>query len=159
MNYSKIVPEILVGLGDETVYEDQTKKKITSVHINLECWFGDDLLWEVPEAFVTENLKKGLESSLFTGYVFKNVTLTKDIYFEDNYHLDIPLPTFYWMKVLGEKGKDDLYIDNFELYASTRIIKFLKDNYKVDNMDIDPERDKFDDFIDKLISDGKNKKE
>lgn len=38
INYSKIVPEILVGLGDETVYEDQTKKKIASVHINLECW-------------------------------------------------------------------------------------------------------------------------
>lgn len=113
----------------------------------------------MPEAFVTENLKKGLELSLFTGYVFENVTLTKDIYFEDNYHLDIPLPRFYWMKVLGEKGKDDLYIDNFELYASTRIIKFLKDNYKVNNMEIDPERDKFDDFIDKLISDGKNKKD
>jgi hypothetical protein len=161
MTYKKIVPEIMVDLGDNTIYENpnaSTAKKILKLHINLENWLGDDLLTNHPVFIVTENLKEKLDKNIYSGFLFDDMEVTKDIYFKDNYHLNKALPKFFWMKINGKKGNDDLYEEDFDLYASERFIKYLQGNFTTNNLEINPERNEFDDFIDKMIADRKNKK-
>jgi hypothetical protein len=159
MKYKIIVPEIMVDLGDNTVFEESSSpvKKIVKLHINLEVWFGDDLLTNSSNYIVTERLKKALEESNFTGFYFDNMKVTEDIYFADNYHLNQPLPKFYWMKINGIENKDDLYISDFDLYISNKMLEYLRKNFTVNNLDINPERDEFDDLIDEMIKDSLNK--
>lgn len=42
-NYHLIKPEVLVGLGDETIF-GYTNDEVHSLHMNIEDWLGDDLL-------------------------------------------------------------------------------------------------------------------
>ena len=50
MEYHKIVPEIMVDLGDHTTFDDDKSptKNVVHLHINLEMWLGDDLLENHP---------------------------------------------------------------------------------------------------------------
>lgn len=91
MNYKKVLPEILLDLGDKTVFDNDSSpvKKTIKLHINLKNWHGDDLLWNFPETIVTQKLKEDLESNVFTGIEFDNLIISNDEYFEDNYHLDV----------------------------------------------------------------------
>jgi len=109
MKYNKIVPEVIVGLGEHTEYY-QDLKSIKKLHIDLEDWLGDDLMKCHPAYIVTENLKNGLQSHKFNGFQFDDIEVTKGEHFEDNFQLDISLPKFYWMKITGKKDDDDLYI-------------------------------------------------
>ena len=60
INYKRVLPEILLDLGEKTVFDnpDSPTKEIVKLHINIENWLGDDLLWNFPETIVTERLKK-----------------------------------------------------------------------------------------------------
>ena len=153
MKYIKIVPEIVLSIGDRTVFiNDNSNDEIIKLHINLENWLGDDLLWNFPEVIVTKKLKEALEKTDFTGFEFDKMEVTKDVYFYDNYKLKKPLPKFYWMKVTGNENKDDIFLQNWDLYISERLLIYLKDNHNIDNAEINPVYDKdTDDFIMSLI--------
>ncbi|GAA4207947.1 hypothetical protein GCM10022289_31140 [Pedobacter jeongneungensis] len=157
MKYQKTVPEIMMDLGENTVFDNphSVHQKIIHLHINLENWLGDDLLWNLPETIVTERLKNALEHEKYTGFTFDEIEVTKDVYFDDNYHLNKPFPKFYWMKVNGKEDIDDVFLKEYTLFMSDRFLKYLKINFSIDHLEINPTRNEFDDFIDKMISDSK----
>ncbi|TQM40202.1 hypothetical protein [Flavobacterium branchiophilum] len=135
INYKRVLPEILLDLGEKTVFDnpDSPTKEIVKLHINIENWLGDDLLWNFPETIVTERLKKDFDQNIFTGFIFDDILITKDIYFYDNYHLNKPLPKFYWMKINGHENIDDFFIKKSELYISERVynyrVIYIKNTY------------------------------
>ena len=110
------------------------------------------MLWNFPETIVTERLKNDLEKNIFTGFLFDNILITKDVYFDDNYHLDKPLPKFYWMKVNGKENEDDFFIKANDLYITERVYNYLKKEYLINNIQIDLQKNEFDDFILSLIA-------
>lgn len=161
-NYQKIQPEVIVGLGEKTQFLEKAPpfRTVTNLHIQLEDWLGDDLMECHPCFLVTESLKKGLESSYFTGFEFENLEVTKDEYFNDNYKLDKTLPKFYWLKVKGHETTDDITLDiDSVLNVSDELLLFLQKNYTLNYMDINPERNEFDDLLDQMIADSKKSEE
>jgi hypothetical protein len=154
INYKRVLPEILLDLGEKTIFNNPESpiKEIIKFHINIENWLGDDLLWNFPETIVTERLKKDFENNVFTGFLFDDILITKDVYFYDNYHLDKPLPKFYWMKINGKENEDDFFIKASELYISERVYNYLKKKYLINNIQIDLQKNEFDDFILSLIA-------
>jgi hypothetical protein len=158
--YHIIQPEVIVGLGDKTEFEEKTPPFLTlkRLHINLEDWLGDDLMECHPAYIVTEALKVALEKSDFSGFTFENMEVTKDEYFNDNYHQKKPLSKFYWMKIAGKIDVDDFFIgDAKSLLANEDLITYLKNNFSTKYLEINPERNEFDDLLDKMIAESKNK--
>ena len=147
----------MLDIGDNTV---ETKQNGTEhLHIDLENWFGDDLLETSSfDYVVSERLKSFLEKSDFSGFDFDAIEITKAEYFDDNYDLDIPLPKFYWMKIIGKKNKNDFYLENkIDLYCSDVLLEKLKLDFMLNNLEIDPEKDNdLEDFLDKMIANRKN---
>lgn len=112
-----------------------------------------------PCYIVTESLKKGLENSEFTGFEFEEMRVTKVEYFDDNYQLDKSVPEFYWMKINGKEDISDFYIDKeSSLFANQKLISYLKKDFQVKYLDINPERNEFDDLLDKMIAESKKNK-
>ena len=138
ITYKRVLPEILVSLGDNTVFDDpdSPQKNIVKLHMNLENWLGDDLLWSFPEVIVTEKLRHSLKENKFSGFYFTEIEVTFDTYFEDNYHLDIPIPNFYWMKVNGKEDVDDIFIKKSQLYLSEKLFDFLSKNFSINNLKV-----------------------
>jgi hypothetical protein len=138
MKYIKIEPEVIVGMGKNTIINNSIHPPVVSkLHINLEDWLGDDLMENFPVFIVTETLKNGLENSNFTGYKIQNLKLTKDENFEDNYQLDKKLPNFFWLVINGKKDINDFYIDEtLSLNVSEKLFSFFK-KYNLNNCVID----------------------
>jgi|GEM_PF-3898787 len=92
---------------------------------------------------VTEELKKSLVQSRFTGFEFMEMEVTKAECFNENYQLKKNLPKFFWLKITGEKGIDDLYIsENDCLMTDFQLTKLISDKFNHTNLDIDKEEDK-----------------
>lgn len=152
--YKAICPEIITGLGEKTTYLETNPPflTITKLHIELEDWLGDDLMLNSNCYIVTQRLKEALEEEVFTGFEFAEMEVTKSKYFSNNYQLNKALPPFYWMKILGKKDNDDIYMDNLDLNISVPFLDFLKKNFQTQYLEIDPIYDKeTDDFIMSLI--------
>jgi hypothetical protein len=149
--YHLIDPEVLVGLGDETVF-GSNNEEVLSLHMNIEDWLGDDLLTCHPVFFVTEQLKTKLEKTNLSGFIFANMKQSFDDNFDDNFQLKIPVPNFYWLQINGQANNDDFIINKDKnLMISDTCLKFLKENAKLEycNIDIldDPDMDDlFDDL-------------
>ena len=156
-NYNKIQPEVIVGIGNNTVFEEKEPpfKTINRLHIELEDWLGDDLVECYPVYIVTDALKKGLEESNFSGFKFAEMEITKSEYFDDNYQLKKELPNFYWMKIIGQLDIDEILIgNNKELFIKPKLVEFIKKKYNVKFMEVNPERNEFDDLLDNMIAEG-----
>ncbi|MBL7728215.1 MAG: hypothetical protein JNM68_11030 [Dinghuibacter sp.] len=156
-----IQPEVIVGLGERTEYAETAPpfKTVKHLHIHLEDWLGDDLMECHPCYIVTEKLKLALLQSAFTGFVIEDMEQDTSEYFFDNYRLAKELPLFYRLVVNGEPGKHDLYVgDGAKLYASKAFISFLEKDFSVKYMEINPERNEFDDLLDKMIAESKKGK-
>lgn len=156
--YKKIQPEVIVGLGNDTEFLEQKPpfKTIINLHIDLEDWLGDDLMECNSCYIVTEQLKNDLENTTYKGFEFVDLELTLGEYFKENYRQKKDLPNFYWLKVIGRKDIDDLYIgDESMLYVSDDFLKFLTNKFVVNYLEIEPERDEFDDLLDRMIAESK----
>lgn len=142
----------MFDIGDNTV---QTKQNGTQhLHVDLENWFGDDLLETSSlDYVVSERLKLFLEKSDFRGFDFNTIEITKAEYFDDNYDLDIPLPKFYWMKIIGKADKNDFYLESkIDLYCSERLLIKLRELFSLNNLEIDPVKDdELEAFLNQLL--------
>jgi hypothetical protein len=153
-NYQKIQPEVIVGLGEKTQFLEKVPpfRTVINLHIQLEDWLGDDLMECHPCYIVTQSLKEGLESSAFSGFEFSDLEVTKDEYFDNNYQINRPLPKFYWLKVIGVLNRDDMSVDlDSSLSISDELLSFLQRNYTLNKLDKNPQRNEFDDLLDKMI--------
>jgi len=154
-NYVVVQPEVIVGIGKETVFEELNPpfKTVKELHINIEDWLGDDLMECHPIFIATQKLKDGLEKEQFTGFSFAEIKLTKDTYFKDNYQLDVELPTMYWLKVSGLPGQDDFALnDNRQLMIDQKLFDFIQKEYNCNYMDVNPDRDELDDLLDSMLA-------
>lgn len=138
--YKKVQPEVIVGLGGNTTFleKDVPYLTVTNLHIELEGWLGDDLMECSVCYVVTEQLKKYLEDSGFTGFYFAPLERTKGVDFIDNYKLGIELPDFYWIQIIGKKDIDDMYLttDN-RLYISAPLLKKIQSNFNTRYLDVE----------------------
>lgn len=139
-NFKRIQPEVIVGFGEKTTFEEPKPpfKTIVNLHIELEDWFGDDLVVCYPAFIVTEKLKKELENSKFSGFKFLEIEISEAKYFENNYQLDKPLPKFFWFKIDGQEYIDDIIINQKkELFVKPKLLKFFKQKFNINYMQID----------------------
>lgn len=156
--YKKIQPEVIVGLGNDTEFLEQKPpfKTVINLHIDLEDWLGDDLMECNSCYIITEQLKNELDNTEYTGFEFDDIEITLGEYFKENYNLKKDLPNFYWLKVIGKKDVDDLYIgEDSMLYVSNVFLDFLIKKFSVNYLEIEPERDEFDDLLDRMIAESK----
>jgi hypothetical protein len=152
--YKKIQPEVIAGLGDDTIFLESEPpfRTVTYLHIALEDWLGDDLMKCHPCYIVTESLKKALEESKFEGFDFSEMKVTKAEGFGDYRKLK-HLPEFYRMNITGTKSHGDFYVeDGPGLFVREELLAFLQRNFSVEYMDVTPERNEFDDLLDRMIA-------
>lgn len=156
--YQTIQPEVITGLGKNTEFLEKKPPflTVTKLHIQLEDWLGDDLMECHPCYIVTEKLKEGLQNTGFSGFDFAEMTITKDDYFDNNYQLKKELPKFYWLQVIGKQNIDDIVIGTEKsLLIEEKMLTYLQENFILNYMDINPERNEFDDLLDKMIAESK----
>lgn len=157
-DYKKIQPEVIVGLGDNTEFLEKAApfKTVIKLHINLEDWLGDDLMECYPCYIITENLKKLLEDNSFKGFEIQDMNVSLDENFENNYQQSKPLPEFYRLKITGLRNNDDLFLDEERnLNISGAFLDFLESNVDLKHLEIEPERNDFDDLLDQMIAESK----
>ena len=148
MKYHVIEPEVIVGLGGNTLMDITVHPPfVRSLDIDLEDWLGDDLMEIFPCYIATEMLAEGLKKTDFSGFEIKNLTLSEAEYFQNNYQLQRELPKFYWLNITGKVNTDDFYInDNLKLSVSDKALHYLKNNFVLRYADIDV-NNKFDDLF------------
>lgn len=154
--YQVIQPEVVVGLGKGTEFLEKEPpfKTVTKLHLLLEDWLGDDLIECYPCYIVTKELKEKLDNTEFKGFEFLNMTVTKGDNFRDNYQLDKPLPKFYWMKIFGVEGDDDIFIGESNiLYIENQFLEYLQNISTTNYLVVNPSRNEFDDLLDRMLKD------
>ncbi|GEM_PF-1049177 len=151
MEFTQVNPEVIVGLGNRTVFTDKSNTQVENLHIQLEDWLGDDLMEIHPCFVVTKPLADALRYSDFTGFEIANLQLTKDRYFSENYSLKKPLPPFHWLKINGEAYTDDFGIDpeTKKLTLSEKLCGWLKQNFTL--LHLTEGRDFSDIFIEEFL--------
>jgi hypothetical protein len=107
------------GPGGRSVSEDGNNPNIYySLHVIFESWLGDELVHCYPCFLVTESLGEKLQESGLTGFELADVEVEKEKQFDLVYG-DSELPAFRWLKITGECGVNDFFLnDQFWLVVS-----------------------------------------
>lgn len=137
MNFYALEPEVAGGLGPDSIIEGAGHPpNVTRLHYELEGWLGDDLLESFPCYIVTEKMRSIMEECNVSGYQFDVVQVSvSDEYRELNDNEK--LPRFWWLKVSGTAGQDDVGIsETHSLVVSERLLEVMQ-NARLDNCDIE----------------------
>ena len=138
MHYFYVEPEVAGGLGFDTVMDRSVHPLVVSrLHYEMDGWLGDAILESFPCFIVTEDAKRQLQAIGATGANFEDVRITRSSQFRELYP-NRELPTFYWLKVSGRVGEDDVgTAADGRLVVSDRVLKALQ-GVGVDNALIKP---------------------
>jgi hypothetical protein len=120
-------PEVAGDLGEKSVLDFSTHPPtVLKLHYKFNVWLGDDLITTHPCFIVTERLRKALDELGGTGYQFDEVEVSTSEYF-GVVNPKLELPIFYWMKVHGVPGVDDVGVteDKKQLVVSDRFLNVL----------------------------------
>jgi len=125
--YYNLSPEVAGGLGERTVMDSSVHPpRVQRLHYEMEGWLGDELLESFPCFIVTARVKDALIGLGASGCTFDSVEVSKSPTFEELYP-DRQLPPFFWLKVHGRAGADDLGLsEDHRLVASKRVLDLLK---------------------------------
>jgi galactitol-specific phosphotransferase system IIB component len=130
-----IEPVVSVEWGDNIIVNTSVHPPIVKkLHVNFLGWSGDDIIETFPCFIISEKLKKVLEHDGITGYEIENLEVTKSKQFLDAI-TDVKLPLFYWLKIVGEKNKDDIFLKNNMMTISDKTLKSLQ-KVNIDNADV-----------------------
>jgi len=137
MKFYSLEPEVAGSLGADTVMDtDVHPPRVHKLTYESDGWLGDDILESFPCYIITEPLKKRLEISKPSGCGFDNVDIVKSEQFNMLYP-SRELPKFYWLRIHGKAGMDDLGIsDDNMLIVSERILRVMS-QFHLDNCDIE----------------------
>lgn len=107
------------GPGERSVSEGGRNPKVYySLHVIFESWLGDELVHFYPCFLVSESLGAKLQAAGLRGFEVGDVEVEKDRQFDLVYG-DRELPAFRWLKITGEPGSDDFFLnDQFWLVVS-----------------------------------------
>lgn len=107
MKYFYIEAAVAGDLGEGTLLDRQFHPPIiTKLDYELISWPGDVLHETFPCWIITAAAMKTIKRSRLTGATFDDVDVTRsDVFIE--FHPQLVVPPFAWMKVHGEQGKED----------------------------------------------------
>jgi hypothetical protein len=108
LRYYKLEPEVPGGLGNNTVADTSVHPpKVTTLHLEMFGWLGDDLLETFPCFIVTKSLGDALQRSQLSGYSLAPLVVTRSVEF-DEFYRGQPLPELFWLQPHGRVGEDDI---------------------------------------------------
>ena len=122
-----IEPEAAGDFADGTIldYATDPPYKVLKLQYELTVWLGNDLLNACPDCVVTERLRTALENLNGTGYSFHDMEVVTAEGFEE-ISPNRELPRFYWMKVSGIPGVDDVgFVPKRGIVVSDRFLDVL----------------------------------
>ena|ERR1700722_9071557 len=127
MRFYTLKPEVAGGLGDDTIINTTVHPPaVKKLHYEIDNWQGDDLLESFPCFIGTQRLRVATESAELTGVAFANVLVTMTDAFKE-LHQNKPLPRFWWLRITGRPGRDDLGLAaDCRLVVSDRTIAVLE---------------------------------
>jgi hypothetical protein len=127
VGYYTLSPEVAGGLGEGTVVDNSVHPPhVQRLHYEMEGWLGDDLLESFPCFIVTARVKDALLGLGASGFTFDSVEVSKSPTFEE-LHPGRKLPAFFWLKVQGRAGADDLGLSqDHRLVVSRRVLDVLR---------------------------------
>jgi hypothetical protein len=105
MRYYIIDPEVPGNISSSD-FIDKTARPpvIRKLKFEFDGWLGDDLLESICTYIISERLKNEIIG--YSGFELEDVDISVSGQFEELYPQK-ELPTFYWLKVVGEAGTDD----------------------------------------------------
>lgn len=138
MEYFYVKPDVAGGLGDHTILDARVHPPIVStLHYEMDGWFGDAILRSFPVYIVTEAARQGLVDAGLTGMDFAEVEVTTSEEFRELFP-GLELPPFVWLKPTGEAGQDDFgTVPNARLVVSDRALKVLR-TFGIENALVEP---------------------
>jgi hypothetical protein len=111
MRYMSLEAMVPGWIGEHSVSEIVDNKEIfKKVHYVFDDYPSDCIVERSGVYLITQELKKALEDMETTGCEFDDVIVSEsDEYEEHTSHIqDNSLPKFYWLKIIGKAGKDDI---------------------------------------------------
>ncbi len=125
--YYNLSPEVAGGLGERTVMDTSVHPpRVQRLHYEMAGWLGDELLESFPCFIVTARVRDALLGLGASGCTFDTVEISRSDTFEELYP-DRMLPPFYWLKVQGRAGVDDVGLsDDNRLVVSKRVLDLLR---------------------------------
>lgn len=138
VTFTIIDPEVAGGWGSGTVTDTSVHPPVvTRLHYEFQGWQGDDLLQTFPCFIVTDRLSSALGQAQLSGFTFDRVEVSTSQEFNVR-HPSRRLPKFYWLRVTGRPGVDDLGMcSKHRLVASSKVIEVLA-RYNVQHADQEP---------------------
>ena len=126
MKYFNLEAEVAGGIGPHSVTQETSGALIVhKLHYVFEGWFGDEIVESTPCYIVTAELAKSIRDRGLTGVSFDQVEVDRSDIFKD-LHPEKVLPPFAWMKVTGDKGKDDFFLAGYgRLVVSERALEVI----------------------------------
>jgi len=111
MKYLRLAAMIPGWIGEQSVSEVvDNREDFQKVHYVFDDYPTDCIVEHFGVYLITQGLKKALEEIEATGCEFHDVIVSRsDAYEGHTSHIpDNSLPKFYWLKIVGEGGKDDI---------------------------------------------------
>ena len=132
-----IEPEVSGGLGNDTIIDSTVHPPIIHrLHYEFAGWLEDDIIESFPCFLVTESLRIAFEKEKLNGFTFEDVKTSKSEDFEELYP-NKTLPKFYWIKIDGTAGINDLGIStDFRLVVSSKTFRVLK-SFNINNAEFE----------------------
>lgn len=129
MKYYSIEPEVAGGFGDGTIIDRSSgRMEVKALHYELDGWLGDELLESAPCFIASAQLANKIKNENLSGVGFDKVQITKSDEFND-FHPNLDLPKFVWLKVNGIPGKDDFGVSSdLNLVVSEVALQLLTQN-------------------------------
>ncbi|WP_426303951.1 hypothetical protein ACN9MJ_13105 [Acidovorax facilis] len=126
MKYYFIEPEVAGGFGEETVIDRSSgRMEVKVLHYKFEGWLGDELLESTPCFIASEQLAARIKDENLSGVGIDKVKVTKSDEFND-FHPEVELPNFVWLKVNGVPGGDDFGVTaDLKLIVSEAALQLL----------------------------------
>lgn len=124
--YYYIEPDVPGGIGKGSKVDSSTHPPtVSELHFYFDGWSGDDLVTTFPCYAITERFKNQLSESNFTGFEIDSLKISKSEIFNEIFP-GRNLPNFYWLKINGKCGYDDLGIaKDHRLVISEKVKKIL----------------------------------
>jgi len=130
-------PEVAGHFGKNSVVDTSVRPpSVTKFHYELDGWLGDDLLETISSFVVTDRLRSVIEQSASTGYEFAPVEVTTSEQFDELYP-DRELPNFWWLKIIGKPGVDDLGLSSdHRLVVRDGVFAKIQQRCQLDNCEV-----------------------
>jgi hypothetical protein len=140
MAYYSLRPDVPGEHGDNSVLDASVHPpRVSRLHLQIEGWFGDDLIKVFPCHVITDRLAEALKQSGLRAFELKDVEITTaPEAVELLGQLGIPeFPGFTWLDVTGVAGRDDIGVNSVgRMVVSDRALAVLR-RFRLDRCDVE----------------------